>query len=94
MKEDIEKYMASYDKEVKNRIAKEKAVEENDTEWVTVSSKKKRGQFAPSRKESTINKVQQEGKRKRQKKQLRNFYTFQIREAKKQSKYNCALQDL
>lgn len=92
MKKDIEECIASYDKQVNNRIAREKGAEENDEGWVTVTGGKKRGQFAPSRKESTIGKVQQKEEQRKKKKQLLNFYTFQIRETKKQSKYNCALQ--
>lgn len=95
MKTDIEEYIASYDTQVKERVAtEEKAMEENDEGWVTVAGGKKRGQFAPSRKESTIDKVQQKEEQRKKKKQLINFYTFQIRETKKQSKYNRSLQDL
>ncbi|XP_057328812.1 ribosomal RNA-processing protein 7 homolog A [Microplitis mediator] len=80
-KESIEKYMAAYDK----RVEAENNDEEEDADgWVTVSSKKKRGQFAPKRKESTIEKVQTAEVQKSKKKKLENFYTFQIREAKKQ----------
>lgn len=89
MKAEIEKYITSYDKQVMDRIAQEKAGEEDDEGWVTVTSGKKRGQFAPTRKESTIGKVQQKEQQRTKKKQLLNFYTFQIRETKKQSEYNC-----
>ncbi|KAL0108979.1 hypothetical protein PUN28_014225 [Cardiocondyla obscurior] len=85
MKTDIEEYIGAYDKEVKDRIAQETAAEEDNEGWVTVTSGKKRGQFAPSRKESTINKVQQKEEQRKKKRQLLNFYTFQIREAKKQN---------
>ncbi|KAL6255128.1 hypothetical protein P5V15_013458 [Pogonomyrmex californicus] len=85
LKKEIEEYVASYDKQVKDRIAQEKAAKEDDEGWVTVTSGKKRGQFAPSRKESTIGKVQQKEEQRKKKKQLLNFYTFQIRETKKQN---------
>ncbi|XP_071556188.1 ribosomal RNA-processing protein 7 homolog A [Temnothorax nylanderi] len=85
MKTDIEEYVTLYDKQVQNRIAREKAAEEKDEGWVTVTSGKKRGQFAPTRKESTISKVQQKEEQRKKKKQLLNFYTFQIRETKKQN---------
>lgn len=88
MKKEIEEYITSYDEQVTNRIVQEKAAEENDEGWVTVTGGKKRGQFAPSRKESTIGKVQQKEEQRKRKKQLLNFYTFQIRETKKQSKYS------
>jgi len=85
MKAEIEEYITSYDKQVTDRIAQEKAGEKNNEGWVTVTSGKKRGQFAPTRKESTIGKVQQKEQQRTKKKQLLNFYTFQIRETKKQN---------
>lgn len=72
-----------YDKQINDR----EEITEEDDGWVTVASGKKRGQFAPSRKESTIGKVQQKEEQRKKKKELLNFYTFQIRESKKQSKY-------
>lgn len=86
---EIEKYLASYDKNTNERVVKEKAAEENDDGWTTVTGRKKRGQFAPIRKESTIGKMLQKEEHRKKKKQLLNFYTFQIREAKKQSKCTC-----
>lgn len=86
LKVEIEEYIAAYDKKVEDHIAAEKAAEEDNDGWMTVTSGKKRGQFAPTRKESTINKVQQKEDQRKKKKQLLNFYTFQIRETKKQSK--------
>ncbi|CAD6228138.1 GSCOCG00006371001-RA-CDS [Cotesia congregata] len=78
VKESIEKYMAAYDKRV---TAEENEEEVDEDGFIKVSSKKKRGQFAPQRKESTI----EEKKKKLQKeKKLVNFYQFQIRETKKQ----------
>lgn len=85
LKKDIEDYMNNYDQTVAMRIAKEKAAAESRDGWVTVTGKKKRGQFALARKESTINKLQNVDEQKKKKKQLLNFYTFQIREAKKQN---------
>lgn len=88
MKEEIETYMQNYDKKIAEKIIKEKMMEEevqNNDGWVTVTRRKKRGQFALSRKESTINKVQHKEEQKNKKKQLLNFYTFQIRESKKQN---------
>ncbi|KAK9304129.1 hypothetical protein QLX08_004400 [Tetragonisca angustula] len=88
LKKKIEVYMQNYDKKIAEKIAKEKAMEEEEAEndgWVTITGRKKRGQFALSRKESTINKVQRKEEQKNKKKQLLNFYTFQIRESKKQN---------
>lgn len=81
-KKDIEEYIALYDEQINE---KEKAVKEDDDGWITVTSGKKRGQFAPSRKESTISKVLQKEEHRKKTKQLHNFYTFQIREVKKQN---------
>lgn len=94
MKKEIETYMQNYDKRIAEKIIKEKVMEEeiqNNDGWVTVTGRKKRGQFALSRKESTINKVQHKEEQKNKKKQLLNFYTFQIRESKKQSKFYITL---
>ena len=79
--------MTEYDRKVEERLEQEKAAEEavDNEGWTTVTGRKKRGQFALARKESTIQKVQFKEEEKKQKKQLLNFYTFQIREAKKQS---------
>lgn len=90
LKKKIEAYMQNYDQKIAEKIAKEKAMEEEEAEndgWVTITGRKKRGQFALSRKESTINKVQQKEEQRNKKKQLLNFYTFQIRESKRQSKF-------
>ncbi|OXU16974.1 hypothetical protein TSAR_008706 [Trichomalopsis sarcophagae] len=87
IKKNIEDYMNAYDQKVAARLEAEKAAEEakDDDGWTTVTGRKKRGQFALARKESTIQKVQVKEEMKKQKKQLMNFYTFQIREAKKQN---------
>lgn len=85
IKKEIEDYMSMYDKKIKDSIEKENATKDTEEDgWVTVTSKKKRGQFAPSRKESTINRILHKEEQKKHKKQLLNFYTFQIRESKKQ----------
>ncbi|XP_053989981.1 ribosomal RNA-processing protein 7 homolog A [Hylaeus volcanicus] len=88
MKKEVEDYMYAYDNKIVNKIANAKSMEEDDEDndgWVTVSGRKKRGQFALSRKESTIDKIQRKEEQKNKKKQLFNFYTFQIRESKKQN---------
>ncbi|XP_072764535.1 ribosomal RNA-processing protein 7 homolog A [Anoplolepis gracilipes] len=83
-KKEVVEYLTLYDKQIEDR-AKEQIAEEDDDGWVTVAGGKKRGQFAPSRKESTIGKVKQKEEQRKKKKQLLNFYTFQIRETKKQN---------
>lgn len=87
MRKEIEKYIASYDRE-KERAKRKAEKEKEEDGWITVTSGKKRGKFAPSRKESTIDKIQQKEEERRKSKELHNFYTFQVREAKKQSEYN------
>lgn len=84
IKKEIEDYMSMYDKKITDSIEKDNATKDTEDGWVTVTSKKKRGQFAPSRKESTINRILHKEEQKKHKKQLLNFYTFQIRESKKQ----------
>ncbi|XP_014608975.1 PREDICTED: ribosomal RNA-processing protein 7 homolog A [Polistes canadensis] len=85
LKKEICKYMSMYDQRIADRIARQKSAEEAEEDgWVTVTSRKKRGKFATSRKESTINKIRTNIELKNRKKQLLNFYTFQIRESKKQ----------
>ncbi|XP_033323372.2 ribosomal RNA-processing protein 7 homolog A [Megalopta genalis] len=88
MKKEIEDYMNNYDRRINEKIISEKAMAEEDKSndgWVTVTGQKKRGQYALARKDSVINKVQQKEEQKNKKKQLLNFYTFQIRESKKQN---------
>ena len=81
--------MTEYDQREEEKLKQEKtAAEEVDEEgWVQVTGRKKRGEFAVARKESTIQKIQSKEREKKQKKQLLNFYSFQIRESKKQSKF-------
>ncbi|KAJ8687755.1 hypothetical protein QAD02_023549 [Eretmocerus hayati] len=87
LKKTIEDYMHGYDQRETKRLEDENAAAEtvDDEGWTTITGKKKRGQFALARKESTIQKVQLKEEGKKHKKQLLNFYTFQIREAKKQN---------
>ncbi|XP_076621001.1 ribosomal RNA-processing protein 7 homolog A [Colletes latitarsis] len=88
MRKEIEDYMCNYDKEIANNTANAKLVEEEAKDndgWVTVSGRKKRRQFPLSRKECTTNKIQRKEEQKNKKKELLNFYTFQIRESKKQN---------
>ena len=82
--------MEKYDQRIAERLEREKAAEQEDADgWVQVTGRKKRGEFALARKESTIKKLQNKLETGDRKKQLRNFYSFQIREAKKQSKNFC-----
>ena len=88
IKKEIAEYMREYDEKVEQRLSQENSDgdEVDEDGWTTVSNKKKRGQFAPKRKESTIGKLQDKEERTKKKQELKNFYTFQIRESKKQRK--------
>ena len=81
MQDDIDKYMAKYDKNVEQQIEKDKAAgEEDDEGWVTVTKRGRNPGF--SRSETTQNKIRATEEKKRSKKQLLNFYSFQVRESK------------
>lgn len=82
LKENIEKFMKQHDKETKEKEIKEKKLEEEDEEgWVTVTRRGKVENFA--RTDKVSNKIMgKEQKALKEKLQLKNFYTFQIRESK------------
>ncbi|XP_046474326.1 ribosomal RNA-processing protein 7 homolog A [Neodiprion pinetum] len=85
---EIEEYMHGYDQRVANRLMEASAKAENRGNpdgWTVVTGTKKRGQRALLRKESAIGKVRQKQAKSNEKKQLLNFYTFQIRDSKKQN---------
>lgn len=77
--------MVQYDQKITEQQEKAAGEATDDEGWTTVSGKKKRGKFALVRKESTIQKVKDK-EAKKPPKELKDFYAFQIREAKKQSK--------
>lgn len=89
LKETIDVFMENYDKkmEIKRAVDEDDNDPEENDGWTTVSSKKKRGQFAPQRKESTINKITTTEERKNKRKELVNFYPFQKRAKQMESKY-------
>ncbi|XP_058792808.1 ribosomal RNA-processing protein 7 homolog A [Phymastichus coffea] len=82
----VENYMKKYDEKITEQLEDEKAAGEtvDDEGWTTVVGRKKRGKFALARKESTIQKVK-DREEKKPPKALKDFYAFQIREAKKQN---------
>ncbi|XP_034950074.1 ribosomal RNA-processing protein 7 homolog A [Chelonus insularis] len=81
LKDSIEKYIKDYDAKCEEKL---NANNQTDDGWTTVTGKKKRGKFAPARKESLIEKAHSVEEQKKKKKQLLNFYTFQIRESKRE----------
>lgn len=81
LKEKINLYMENYDRQTKEKIESEKALTEADDEgWITVTKQSKRPGF--ERKESVTNKIAMDKIAHQEKKELKNFYTFQIRESK------------
>ncbi|XP_014206856.1 putative ribosomal RNA-processing protein 7 homolog B [Copidosoma floridanum] len=84
-KEIINQCLINFDKKKEQEKDQEKMLEEVDSDgWTTVTSKKKRGKLAVARKESTFKKIHAKEEIKKPKRELLNFYTFQIREAKKE----------
>lgn len=81
LKEKVETFMKNYDDNLKKVEKKEKKLEEEDDEgWVTVTKRGKVQSFA--RTEKTENKIMAKEEKGRKRKELKNFYTFQIRESK------------
>lgn len=81
MQKEIDKSIAKYDKELSKseRLAK-KSAEPNDEGWVTVTKKGRNPGFA--RKQSVKDNLIKKINRKKRKKELLNFYKFQIKESK------------
>jgi len=79
---DIDSFMEEHDRKVAEEQLKLKESEgqEDEDGWVTVTRKGRKPGFA--RKESVEQKVLEKEGKKKAKKQLLNFYTFQIRESK------------
>lgn len=79
---DIDSFMDAHDKKVADEqmLLKETEGEADEDGWVTVTKKGRKPGFA--RKESVEQKVLEKEGKKKSKKQLLNFYTFQIRESK------------
>lgn len=81
LKEKVENFMKKHDEETKKAEDKEKELEQGDDEgWVTVTKRGKVQSFARS--EKVENKIMQKEEKNKKRKELKNFYTFQIRESK------------
>ncbi|PSN32634.1 Ribosomal RNA-processing protein 7 A [Blattella germanica] len=81
LQKDIDAFMEKYDAEVNQKAQKEKeTMEEDEDGWITVTKKGRKPGFA--RKESVVNRIIGKEKQRRSKKELQNFYRFQIRESK------------
>ncbi|XP_078701188.1 ribosomal RNA-processing protein 7 homolog A-like isoform X2 [Branchiostoma floridae x Branchiostoma belcheri] len=84
LQSELDSYMADYDKRKQEELEKEKAQgEEPDEEgWITVT-RHGRTPGAP-RTEAMEKKALKREKKKRSRRELMNFYTFQIRESKRE----------
>nr|CAD7606884.1 unnamed protein product [Timema genevievae] len=81
LQKDIEGFMKSYDRKANENDARDKqAMEEDNEGWITVTNKGRNPGF--SRKESVGMKIMKKERKKRSRKELLNFYTFQIKESK------------
>ncbi|XP_052895503.1 ribosomal RNA-processing protein 7 homolog A [Anopheles moucheti] len=80
LQQEIDEYMATYDQKIEAQKAMEINNAPDDDGWVTVS-KKNSGVFA--QKQVVVKKLEKKLDDDRTTKQLKNFYTFQIRESKK-----------
>lgn len=76
MQTEIDQFMKTYDKIKK--AEEEQGNELDDDGWVTVSKK------GFKQKESVVNKLETKLQKQKKKSQLKNFYTFEVRESKKQ----------
>ncbi|XP_050072205.1 ribosomal RNA-processing protein 7 homolog A [Anopheles maculipalpis] len=80
LQQEIDQYMESYDKKVEEQKAMESNNVADEDGWVTVS-KNNAGVF--SQKQRVVKKLEKKLDDDRTNKELKNFYTFQIRESKK-----------
>lgn len=76
----IDKYMVAYDKREKEAIEVAKNSEADADGWVTVGKQGRNAGF--EQKESVVGRLEEKMVRGQKKKELENFYTFQIRESK------------
>ncbi|XP_026762672.2 ribosomal RNA-processing protein 7 homolog A [Galleria mellonella] len=81
VKERVEQFMKVHDEEADLTEKKEKQLEQEDDEgWITVTKRGKVQSFA--RTEKVENKIMAREEKNKKRKELKNFYTFQIRESK------------
>lgn len=81
LKEKIDQFMKKHDEETNLAEEKEKRLSEKDDEgWMTVTKGGKIKSFARS--EKIENKILAKEEKGKKRKELKNFYTFQIRESK------------
>uniref|UniRef100_A0A1B0BPM2 RRM domain-containing protein n=1 Tax=Glossina palpalis gambiensis TaxID=67801 RepID=A0A1B0BPM2_9MUSC len=76
----IEEYMAAYDERERLALEAAKNSAADADGWITVGKQGRDSGF--EQKESVLNKLEQKIEKGKKKKELTNFYTFQIRESK------------
>lgn len=76
----IDEYMAAYDEREREAAEAAKNSEADADGWITVGKQGKNAGF--EQKDTVIGKLEQKMERGKKKKELTNFYTFQIRESK------------
>ncbi|XP_054726064.1 ribosomal RNA-processing protein 7 homolog A [Anastrepha obliqua] len=76
----IDKYMEAYDEREKNALEAAKNSKADADGWVTVGKQGRDAGF--EQKESVIGRLEEKIAKGKKKKELENFYTFQIRESK------------
>ncbi|XP_055850736.1 ribosomal RNA-processing protein 7 homolog A [Episyrphus balteatus] len=79
----IDEYMEAYDKREKKKLQDERNSAADNDGWVTVGKQGRNSGF--EQKESVVNRLEEKIERGRKNRELKNFYTFQIREAKMQN---------
>ncbi|XP_058465927.1 ribosomal RNA-processing protein 7 homolog A [Malaya genurostris] len=79
LQQEINEYMAGYDQQISEKRAQQETLPDDDG-WITVS---KTNANTFSQREATVHKLEEKISKGRKRKELKNFYTFQIREAKK-----------
>ncbi|XP_068151195.1 ribosomal RNA-processing protein 7 homolog A [Drosophila tropicalis] len=82
-KKRIKLYMAGYDKRERAALEEAKTSEADADGWVTVGKEGRNAGF--EQKESVIGRIENKVAKDKKTKELKNFYTFQIRESKMQN---------
>ncbi|GFG32983.1 hypothetical protein Cfor_09874 [Coptotermes formosanus] len=81
LQKDIDTFMEKFDHEASKKALQEKeAMQEDEEGWIMVTKRGRKPGFP--RKESVEKKIMGKEKQRRSKKELQNFYRFQIRESK------------
>lgn len=80
LQKEVNAFITQFDKQEVNRQVKEKQQKDDEEGWTVVTKRSRNPGL--SRKESVEIKIAEKLRKKEKKKNIRNFYTFQIRESK------------